>query len=282
MGARRYGRAVAQSSEDKARSPQRNRQAAERRAARAEAMAEDVQHRLEQQLRSSAPSAEAVQPEPRRLTPPQRDEGPQRCEATSAEWTAGRPQHDGTPRRTRQLQSPDATPERRVPERSLRLSAASKQTRAHMGHSEEASADTSRERDAPVAAAIGSRVPRHQRAANLQSWVVDVPVQTKQQSTQTFGNEHAEELTPVSRMKKLMEAVAAAEEKARVMGDETARAREECQTVKARSASMVEQHDELKAMLAADAHHAQSQLSRELVHLKAAVADEKRNMGCCL
>jgi hypothetical protein len=38
---------------------------------------------------------------------------------------------------------------------------------------------------------------------------------------------------------------------------------------------MVEQHDELKAMLAADAQHAQSLLSQELTHLKASAAAEK-------
>lgn len=239
---------------------ERNRQAAERRAARAESIAEDAQRRLAhametQHLRRPTPSAEAAQSEPRRLTPPQRDEGPQ---------SPGR------------FQSPNITPDRRVPERSLRLSAASKQTRMHQEYPQAvAPADTERQRSGLAAAAVGNRVPRHQRVADLQSWVVDFPVETKQQGTQTTGHDHVDELTPVSRMKKLMEAVAAAEEKARVMGEETARAREECQTARARSASMVEQHDELKAMLAADARHAQSQVSRELASLRAACADEK-------
>ena len=248
---------------------ERNRQAAERRAARAESIAEDAQRRLAhametQHLRRQTPSAEAVQPEPRRLTPPQRDEGPHRSGAPSAECSPG------------QLQSPDVTPDRRVPERSLRLSAASKQTRMHQEYAQAvtAPADTERQRSGLAAAAVGNRVPRHQRVADLQSWVVDFPVETKQQGTQTTGHEHVDDLTPVSRMKKLMEAVAAAEEKARVMGEETARARQECQTARARSASIVEQHDELKAMLAADARHAESQASRELASLRAAFADE--------
>jgi len=111
---------------------------------------------------------------------------------------------------------------------------------------------------------------------DLQSWIVDTPVKTRQQSTQTTGDLDVDDLTPVSRMKKLMEAVAAAEEKARLMGEETARAREECQTAEARSSSMVAQHDELQAMLAADERRVKSQTAQELAALKASRLEEKR------
>jgi hypothetical protein len=270
----------------------RKRQDAERRAARAEEIAEDTQRRLALQAQGPVPSAAAtqlqprVQPQPepepqqrqRRHTPPQRDAGLQPAASStpsSAEWSAARPRHDGTPQRPPRQQSPDVTPERREPDRSLRLSAASKQTRAHHEDARVALSDVT-QRDSVSGAAIGSRVPRQQRVVDLQSWIVDTPVKTRQQSTQTTGDLDVDDLTPVSRMKKLMEAVAAAEEKARLMGEETARAREECQTAEARSSSMVAQHDELQAMLAADERRVKSQTAQELAALKASRLEEKR------
>ena len=73
----------------------------------------------------------------------------------------------------------------------------------------------------------------------------------KQQSTQT--KRVPDDETPVPRMKKLMEAVAQSEEKARTAGEETARAREQCNAAEARGRSMLAQHNELQAMLKEDA-----------------------------